>query len=114
VFEELLRDPETFARRRTELKSAGHRSGPETSGRTSSKRTTGSSVPGSLPSFLHAWDPERFEQTVVGNSIFASGKRPDAVMRTAGALSALVFVGFKAHSTELLHSGPYRQGHASE
>lgn len=110
VFEDLLRDPEAFARRRTELTDAGHRSGPEDVWQNFFEANHWIFGTGLAPQFLHAWDPDRLEQSVVGSSIFGSGKRPDAVMRTAGALSALVFVEIKAHSTKLLYSSPYRPG----
>lgn len=42
--------------------------------------------------------------------MFGRGKRPDALMRTAGALSALAFVEIKSHTTALLHHGEYRPG----
>lgn len=64
---------------------------------------------GLAPQFLHAWDPSGLEQVVVGASAFGPGKRADGLLRTAGALSALVFVEIKKHSTSLLHS-EYRSG----
>src|SRR5207244_1628069 len=65
---------------------------------------------GLAPQFLHAWNPASLEQAVVGASAFGPGKRADGLLRTAGALSALVFVEIKAHSTPLLHPKPYRRG----
>lgn len=55
------------------------------------------------PQFLHSWSTERLEQTVKGSSIAGPGKRPDAVLRTAGALSALVLCEIKHHRTDLLY-----------
>ena len=61
------------------------------------------------PQFLHSWSKERLEQTVVGASIAGPGKRPDAVLRTAGAISAVVLAEIKHHRTELL-AEEYRSG----
>lgn len=65
---------------------------------------------GLAPQFLHAWDPDGLEQAVVGASAFGPGKRADGLLRTAGALSALVFVEIKTHTTRLLHPTAYRPG----
>jgi len=61
------------------------------------------------PQFLHSWSRERLEQTVVGSSIAGPGKRPDAILRTAGAVSAVVFAEVKHHRTDLL-AAEYRSG----
>jgi hypothetical protein len=61
------------------------------------------------PQFLHSWSKERLEQTVVGASIAGPGKRPDAVLRTAGAISAVVLAEIKHHRTTLL-AAEYRKG----
>jgi hypothetical protein len=67
----------------------------------------GSSV---APQFLHSWSRERLEQTVRGYSLAGPGKRADAVLRTAGAVSALVLVEIKHHQTPLLSKDAYRPG----
>lgn len=61
------------------------------------------------PQFLHSFSAKKLEQTVKGASLAGSGKRPDAVMRTAGAVSALVLVEIKHHQTRLLRE-EYRSG----
>lgn len=61
------------------------------------------------PQFLHSWSKDRLEQTVRGFSIAGSGKRADAVLRTAGAISALVLTEIKHHRTSLL-GALYRPG----
>jgi hypothetical protein len=61
------------------------------------------------PQFLHAWSMDRLEQTVKGFSIGGPGKRADAVLRTAGALSALALTEIKHHRTALLGT-EYRPG----
>jgi hypothetical protein len=110
VFEELLHDEDAFARRRAALRAAGHRSGAEDVWQEFFEANHWIFGTGLAPQFLHAWNEEKLEQTVVGSSIFEKGKRPDAVMRTAGALSALAFVEIKRHDTDLLHNDAYRPG----
>jgi hypothetical protein len=61
------------------------------------------------PQFLHSFSKDRLEQTVVGSSIAGPGKRPDAVLRTAGAISAVVLAEIKHHRTALLAT-EYRSG----
>lgn len=61
------------------------------------------------PQFLHSWSKDRLEQTVAGSSIAGPGKRPDAVLRTAGAISAVVLAEIKHHRTALLAT-EYRVG----
>jgi hypothetical protein len=60
------------------------------------------------PQFLHSFEPNRLEQTVRGFSIASGGRRADAVLRTAGAISAIVLVEIKHHKTSLLAASPYR------
>jgi hypothetical protein len=110
IFDGLLHDEEAFARRRAALRAAGHRSGAEDVWQEFFEANHWIFGTGLAPQFLHAWDEEKLEQTVVGSSLFENGKRPDAVMRTAGALSALVFVEIKRHDTDLLHNDAYRPG----
>lgn len=110
TFETLLSDSDTFGSRRAELKSSGRRSGPEDVWQNFFESNEWIFGTGLAPQFLHAWDPNRLEQTVVGASVFGKGKRPDALMRTAGLLSALVFVEIKTHETPLLHGAAYRPG----
>tara|TARA_R110000787_G_C13383298_1_gene441991 strand:- start:175 stop:1263 length:1089 start_codon:yes stop_codon:yes gene_type:complete len=45
---------------------------------------------------------EKLEQSLQSGSIFGSGSRPDAVMRTRGALSALCLAEIKTHTAPLL------------
>lgn len=62
------------------------------------------------PQFLHSWSKDRLEQNVVGSTIAGAGKRADAVLRTAGAISAVVLAEIKHHRTDLLASKEYRAG----
>jgi len=110
VFESLLGDSHAFTARRTELKAQGRRSGAEDVWQSFFESNHWIFGTGLAPQFLNAWDPSRLEQTVVGASVFSAGKRPDALMRTAGLLSALAFVEIKTHQTPLLHSTEYRSG----
>jgi Domain of unknown function (DUF4263) len=66
-------------------------------------------VGGSLaPQFLHSLNRDRLEQVVRGSSIAGAGKRADAVLRTAGALSAIVLVEIKHPGSKLLDKELYR------
>jgi hypothetical protein len=57
---------------------------------------------------LISWDNDRLEQVVAGFSIASAGKRVDALLRTAGRFSMMVFAEIKHHETALLASRPYR------
>ncbi|MCO5313960.1 MAG: DUF4263 domain-containing protein, partial [Microthrixaceae bacterium] len=57
---------------------------------------------------LTAWDPRRLEQTGRGHNIDSSGKRVDALLRSAGFISSMVFAEIKHHRTELLQNSEYR------
>lgn len=109
-FEQLLNDEAHFARQQDTLKSLGHRCGPEEVWQHFFDQNRWIFGTGLAPQFLHAWDEARLEQTVVGSSVNEAGKRPDALMRTADRLSALVFVELKHHRSPLLRSTPYRPG----
>lgn len=61
---------------------------------------------------LTSWNDEKLEQVVAGFKLKESGKRVDALMRTAGKFNAMVFAEIKHHKTHLLHqvNTPYRPG----
>jgi hypothetical protein len=59
---------------------------------------------------LTSWDDDRLEQVVAGYSIGGSGKRADAVLRTAGIIRSMVFAEFKTDTTSLLQQNEYRPG----
>ncbi len=102
-FARLLDDDDYFESKRQEL------GGPEAVWQRfveESPWVLGSSL---APQFLHAWSEERLEQTVKGFDIAGSGKRADAALRTAGAVSALVLAEIKHHRTPLL-AKEYRPG----
>jgi hypothetical protein len=102
-FERLLQNDEYFSTRRRK------RGGPEKVWQwfiEENPWVIGSAI---APQFLHSWSRDRLEQTVKGSSIAGAGKRPDAVLRTAGALSALVLAEIKHHRISLLGTA-YRPG----
>lgn len=62
---------------------------------------------GAAPQFLHLVGA-KLEQVVAGFDIDSSGSRPDALMRTAAQLSALVFVEIKRPGAPLVKTSRYR------
>lgn len=58
---------------------------------------------------LTSWQEGKLEQTVVGRSIKGVGKRPDALLSTAGAIRSLAFAEIKHHQEHLLGK-EYRVG----
>ena len=59
-----------------------------------------------------AWNDQKLEQVVRGRDIDSSGKRVDALMKTAGTIKSMVFIEIKKHTEELLTdaSTAYRPG----
>lgn len=110
IFRSFLDDGQAIAARRRELRASGRRSGPEDVWQDFFESNHWIFGTGLAPQFLSSWNPERLEQTVVGSSVFGTGKRPDALMRTTGLLSALAFVEIKTHETPLVHASAYRPG----
>lgn len=60
--------------------------------------------------FLGAVDPDHLERAVAGYSVAWKGSRPDAMMKTRGAISALCLVEIKTHKTPLVRTKPKRSG----
>ena len=58
--------------------------------------------------FLSNLDQRKLEQMVVGNDLWGSGKRADAVLKSRGAVEALCFVEIKKHNTPLVKHDTYR------
>lgn len=52
--------------------------------------------------FRTSLDDQRLEQITSGAQVGQAGKRPDALMKTRGAISALCFVELKTHRTPLI------------
>ncbi|MFE3753559.1 Shedu immune nuclease family protein [Nocardia tengchongensis] len=59
---------------------------------------------------LTSWSEKKLEQVVSGHSLSGPGKRVDALLRTSGRISSLVFAEIKTPNTELLMKKPYRSG----
>lgn len=57
-----------------------------------------------------AWDPDRLERAVAGNSVRDVGKRVDALMTTNGLIRSLVFAELKVHDDDLVEGSHYRPG----
>ncbi|MFD0274638.1 Shedu anti-phage system protein SduA domain-containing protein [Kitasatospora sp. NPDC127111] len=56
-------------------------------------------------------DDGKLERITTGASIFGgAGKRIDAIMRSKGLISSMLFCEIKTHKTELLAGTPYRSG----
>ena len=109
-FYSLMNDDDAFEAESAALRAAGRRSGKESTWQAFFEDNPWIFGTGLVPQFLHAWDPAKLEQTVKGASVVGSGKKPDALMRTAGALSALVLVEIKSHRTPLIEGTEYRKG----
>lgn len=60
--------------------------------------------------FFTCWNNERLEQVVRGSSISANGKRTDALLRTTGIISSMVFAEIKTPKSNLLEKREYRPG----
>ncbi len=60
--------------------------------------------------FTTGLDGRALQQTIRGTNLIASGKIPDAIMKTRAEVSALCLVEIKKSSTELLHGRTYRAG----
>jgi hypothetical protein len=58
---------------------------------------------------ITSWSADRLEQVVTGSSVSGPGKRTDALMRTNGRISAMIFAEIKHHRT-LLVDKEYRSG----
>lgn len=56
-----------------------------------------------------SFDDKKLERITTGSSLFrGAGKRSDAILRSRGAISSLLFCEIKTHETPLLESVPYR------
>jgi Domain of unknown function (DUF4263) len=102
-FRRLLEDPEFF---QNELKIFGKPEAVWQNLLEENPWILGVSLAGQL---LTGWDKEKLEQVVAGSSIAGPGKRTDALMRTNGAIRAMVFAEIKHHETHLLGT-EYRTG----
>jgi len=60
--------------------------------------------------FTTGLEGKDLQSTIRGASLLNSGKRPDAVMKTRAAISALCLVEIKKHTEGLLKESQYRSG----
>ncbi|MFK7881824.1 Shedu immune nuclease family protein [Roseobacter sp.] len=60
--------------------------------------------------FTTGLNDENLQATIRGASLINNGKRPDAVMKTRAAISALCLVEIKKHTEGLLKESQYRSG----
>ncbi|MGV6872369.1 Shedu immune nuclease family protein [Pseudochelatococcus sp. B33] len=60
--------------------------------------------------FTTGLDGGSLQATIRGASLIKHGKRPDGIMKTRAAISALCLVEIKKHSTQLLKKESYRPG----
>lgn len=60
--------------------------------------------------FTTGLDGKTLQQTIRGANLIRHGKRPDGIMKTRAAISALCLVEIKKHDTELLKRASYRPG----
>jgi len=60
--------------------------------------------------FHNGLNEKKLEQVVSGFDFNSSGKRVDALLKTAGFINSLCFVEIKTHKTELLQNKYYRTG----
>lgn len=104
-FRMLLSDPEFFQSRQEAL-GVG-REGVWQDFIESNPWMLGAGLSGQL---LTSWNNEKLEQVVAGFSLAGAGKRVDALLRTAGTFSMMVFAEIKHHETSLLADKPYRSG----
>ena len=109
-FSAMLTDDAVFEDESAKLKEQGKGHGNELTWQAFFEENPWIFGTGLAPQFLHAWDPEKLEQTVRGASVAGPGKKPDALMHTAGALSALVLAEIKSHRTPLIDGEEYRKG----
>lgn len=60
--------------------------------------------------FTSGLDGKSLQTTIRGSSVIKHGKRPDGLMKTRSAISALCLVEIKKHNTDLLKPNSYRSG----
>lgn len=106
IFERLLRDPAFFSARQQEWQTTH---GPEPTWQHFFEQNTWIFGYG-LSLTFHTSVGSRLEQTTAGSTMAQPGKRADALMRTASAVSSLCFVEIKHHKTKLCEESAYRSG----
>jgi len=106
IFEQLLTDPAFFEEQRT----AWQKRGPEAVWQKFFEDNHWIFGLGLGSQLILSWERDRLESVVMGYSVATRGKRVDALMRTAGALSGLAFVEIKTPGAPLIaaYRDPYR------
>lgn len=107
-FKKMLEEPDYFDSLRE--KADGVRRGPEAVWQEFFDTNRWMFGLGLASQLLLSWEEGKLEQTIVGRSIAVPGKRVDALLHSAGALSAVCLVEIKRHDTELLEPEQYRAG----
>jgi hypothetical protein len=106
VFEKLLNDPEFFEAERVRR----DKHGPEAVWQDFFEENTWIFGYGLKLVACEALDPEKLERITSGANIFTgAGKRVDAIMRSKGYVSSLLFCEIKTHEKPLLEKNPYRK-----
>jgi hypothetical protein len=102
-FDRLLNDPEFFQQERAQV------AGPEAVWQGFFEKNSWIFGYGLTFVACGPYDDGKLERITTGANIFAeAGKRSDAVMRSRGFISSLLFCEIKTHLTSLLASAPYR------
>ncbi|HEX6341379.1 Shedu immune nuclease family protein [Umezawaea sp.] len=106
VFEKLLTDKEFFEQERVRLEKVG----PEALWQAFFEANTWIFGYGLKLVACEPLDPEKMERITTGANIFTgAGKRVDAILRSKGYISSLLFCEIKTHEKSLLASGVYRK-----
>ena len=106
AFEKLLSDEEYFEKAR---KSLGQNKKPENVWQAFFERNQWIFGYGLKLVSCEGFNDEKLEQISTGASAFAgAGKRADALLRTRGYISSLMFCEIKTHNTKLLTASQYR------
>lgn len=106
VFKRLLNDPDFFEAERVRREKRG----PEAVWQDFFEENTWIFGYGLKLVACEPLDPEKLERITTGANIFTgAGKRADAVMRSKGYVSSLLFCEIKTHLKPLLEKIPYRQ-----
>lgn len=110
IFKSLLTDPDFFEKRRSELQKPGKRPlGDEGVWQHFFEQNKWIFGYGLSMVACESLDGEKLERITTGANIFTgAGKRSDAVMRSKGFISSLIFGEIKTPSTPLLHKDTYR------
>lgn len=107
-FERMLQDPAHFSELRTKEDRSLRK--PEDVWQSFFDRNRWMFGLGLASQVLLSWEEGKLEQTIVGRSIAVPGKRVDALLHSAGALSSICLVEIKRHDTQLMEHHSYRAG----